>query len=145
MTTSLKVRHCLSFEPKVSEPLEAPTAAPGASMSDLVNGAVIAYLKQRGASQIETQFKPRLDFLSGRIERIERDLQIVMESIALFIHYQLIVTVSPPAAQLAAAQAAGSEKFQRFIDQVSRRIASGTTFGADVKERVQRGPPKSED
>ena len=53
MTKSLKVRHCLYFEPKVSEQLEALTAEPGTSMSDLVNGAVIAHLKQRGASQIE--------------------------------------------------------------------------------------------
>jgi hypothetical protein len=105
MTKSLKVRHCFYFEPKVSEQLEALTAEPGTSMSDLVNGAVIAYLKQRGASQIETQFKPRLDFLSSRIERIERDLQIVMESIALFIHYQLIVTASIAASSTACRRA----------------------------------------
>ena len=47
MTKSLKVRHCFYFEPKVSEQLEALTAEPGTSVSDLVNGAVIAYLKQR--------------------------------------------------------------------------------------------------
>ncbi|HEY5237688.1 MAG TPA: hypothetical protein VIJ62_04845, partial [Rhizomicrobium sp.] len=64
--------------------------------------------------------------------------QITLESIALFVRYQLSITPPLPASQLAASQAAGNDRFQTFIDQVSRRVAKGKTFGTDVVERAQR-------
>jgi hypothetical protein len=133
-----KIRHCLYFEPKVSADLEALTAEPGTTKSDIVNAALISYLRQRGANQIERNFKPRLDRLDDRLGRIERDMQISLESLALFIRYELSVTPPLPSSQLAASQAAGNDRFQTFIDQVSRRLAKGKTFGIDVTERAQR-------
>lgn len=137
-TKPAKIRHCLYFEPKVSEQLGALTAEPGTTKSEIVNTALISYLKRRGADHIEQNFKPRLDRMDDRLNRIERDLQITLESIALFVRYQLSITPPLPASQLAASQATGNDRFQTFIDQVSRRVAKGKTFGADVVERATR-------
>ncbi len=76
--------------------------------------------------------------MDDRLARMERDLQITLESIGLFVRYQLSVTPPLPASQLAASQATGNDRFQTFIDQVSRRIAKGKTFGADVIECAQQ-------
>jgi hypothetical protein len=133
-----KIRHCLYFEPKVSEQLEALTAEPGTTKSEIVNTAVISYLKQRGADQLEVRFKPRLDRMDDRLGRIERDVLIALESLALFIRYELAVTPPLPAAQMAASQAAANDRFETFIDQVCRRVARGKAFGLDIAERAQR-------
>jgi hypothetical protein len=137
MKKKITIRHCLYFDPKVSEQLKALTAEPGTTKSDIVNTAVVAFLKQRGASHIETQFKPRLDRMGQQIGAVERDLQILLESLGLYIRYQLTVAATVPPSQLASIKAAGNDRFQSFIDQVSRRIAKGTTFGGEVVERAQ--------
>ncbi len=135
---SEKVERRFNFEPEVIEQLDALTAEPGTTKSEIVNNALISYLKQRGADQFEVRFTPRLDRMDDRLNRIERDLLIVLESLALFIRYELAITPPLPASQLAASQAAGNERFQTFIDQVSRRVAQGKVFGNDVVERAQR-------
>jgi len=133
----MKVRHCLYFEKKVSAELEALCASPGTSKSDIVNGALTAFLKNRGADHIEAKLRPRLDRISEQLNRIERDQQITMESLALFIRYHLTIGAPLPAGQLSALQAVGNDRFQGFIEQVSRRLAKGVTFGSEVIERAQ--------
>lgn len=133
----MKVRHCLYFEEKVSAELEALTAAPGTSKSDIVNGALAAFFKNRGTDHIEVKLRPRLDNLSNHLNRIERDQQIALETLALFVRYQLTIGAPLPASQLSALQAVGSERFQSFIDQVSLKLAKGVTFTREIIERAQ--------
>ena len=133
----MKVRHCLYFEEKVSAELEALTAAPGTSKSDIVNGALAAFFKNRGGDHIEIKLRPRLDNIGNHLNRIERDQQIVLETLALFVRYQLTIGASLPAGQLSSLQAVGNERFQTFIDQVSRKLAKGATFASEIVERAQ--------
>jgi hypothetical protein len=134
----MKIRHCLYLEPKVSKQLDSLAAKPGTSKSQIVNSAVASYIGQRGANQIEASFRLRLDRIGDQINRIERDQKIALESVALFIRYYLTTTAPLPTSQLAASQATGNDRFQTFIDEVSRRIAKGKNFGGDVIERGNR-------
>lgn len=133
----MKVRHCLYFDEKVSAELEALTAKPGTSKSDIVNAALQAFIQNRGADQLDARLRPRLDRLSDHLGRIERDQQIVLETLALFIRFQLTISVPLPANQLSAMQAAGNERYQSFIDQVSRKLAKGTAFSSEIIERAE--------
>jgi hypothetical protein len=133
----MKVRHCLYFEENVSAELEALTAAPGTSKSDIVNGALAAYFKNRGADHIEVKLRQRLDRISEQLNRVERDQQIVLETLALFVRYHLTIGAPLPAGQLSALQAVGNERFQSFVDQVSRRLAKGITFAGEIIERAE--------
>ena len=74
--------------------LEQLAAKPGVSRSAIVADAVRAYLDRRGADELDDRFKVRLDKLSQQLSRIERDVGIVMESLALFVRYQFM-TGSP--------------------------------------------------
>lgn len=133
----MKVRHCLYFDEKVSAQLEALTAKPGTSKSDVVNGALQAFFKNKGADQLEVRLRPRLDRLSDHLGRIERDQQIVLETLALFIRYQLTISAPLQANQLSAMQAVGNERFQSFIDQVSRKLAKGVAFSSEIIGRAK--------
>ena len=133
----MKVRHCLYFDEKVSKELESLTAKPGTTKSDIVNGALASFLKHRGTDQIDQKFRPRLDRISDQLNRVERDQQIMLESLALFIRYHLTIGAPLPAGQLTSLQAVGNERFQGFIEQVSRRLAKGVTFGAEIVERAK--------
>lgn len=131
----MKPRHHLYLDDELTEQLEALAAKPGSSKSAIVADALRAYLARRGARELDDLLKVRLDRIGKQLSRIERDQQIILESLALFIRYQLTVTAPLPEADQAAARALGQERFQAFIDQVGRRIAGGRTLAADVLAR----------
>lgn len=131
----MKPRHHLYLDQTLTEALDRLGSKPGASKSAIVADALRAFLARRAASEIDDLFKLRLDRLSRQLGRIERDQKIVLESLALFVRYQLTVTAPLPEADKAA-QAIGRERFQRFVDQVGRQLASGrVTLGPDDDER----------
>lgn len=132
----MKPRHHLYLDDELTEQLEALAAKPGSSKSAIVADALRAYLARRAARELDDLLKVRLDRIGSQLNRIERDQQIVLESLALFIRYQLTVTAPLPEADQAAARALGQERFQAFIDQVGRRIADGRTLTHDVLARA---------
>ena len=68
--------------------------------------------------------KVRLDRLSREMSACRRDIEVVLEGLALFIRYQLTVTAPLPEAD-AAALAIGNDRFERFISQLGRQLAGG--------------------
>jgi len=120
----MKPRHHLYLDDDLTAQLEALAAKPGSSKSAIVADALRQYLARLGARDIDEALKIRLDRQSRQMERIERDGQVLLESLALFIRYQLTVTAPLPEPDKAA-RAVGQERFQKFIDQVGRQIAGG--------------------
>ena len=118
----MKPRHHLYLDDELTAQLEALAAKPGSSKSAIVADALRQYLTRRGANDIDEALKIRLDRQSRQMDRIERDGQVLLESLALFIRYQLTVTAPLPEPDKAA-RAVGQERFQKFIDQVGRQIA----------------------
>ena len=138
----MKPRHHLYLDDELTERLEALAAKPGTSKSAIVADALRAYLARRGAKELDDMLKVRLDKLSGQLGRLERDLQIVMESLGLFIRYQFMVIAPLPEADQAAARALAQDRFQAFIDQVGRRVAGSRSLSRDILDRTT--PPETE-
>lgn len=120
----MKPRHHLYLDDALTEELEKLAAKPGSSKSAIVSDALRAHLARRGAKELDDLFKLRLDRMSGQLNRIERDLAIVMESLGLFVRYQLTVTAPLPEPDQAA-RAVGRDRFEAFIDRVGRQLAGG--------------------
>lgn len=132
--TRSKVRHQLFLAADLSEKLEALAAKPGASKSAILADAVAAWLNRRGSLELDDRFGLRLNRISAQLNRIERDGQVLLESLALFVRYQLTVT-APLSEPDQAARAVGRDRFQAFVDQVGRQIASGgRTLGGEADE-----------
>ena len=132
----MKPRHHLYLDDELTEQLEALTAKPGSSKSAIVADALRAYLARRGAKELDDVLRVRLDRIGKQLSIIAHDQQILVESLALFIRYQLTVTAPLPEADQAAARALGQERFQAFIDQVGRRIADGRTVANELLART---------
>ena len=119
-----KVRHQLFLDADLTEKLEALAAKPGASKSAILADAIVAWLNRRGSHELDERFGLRLNRISAQLNRIERDGQVLLETLALFIRYQLTVTAPLPEPDQAA-RAVGRDRFQNFVDQVGRQIAGG--------------------
>lgn len=118
----MKSRLHLHLDEELSERLDHLATKPGATKSAIMADALRSYLNRKAGNEIDDLLKRRLDRMSTSLARVERDVQIVMESQALFIHYQFQVT-APLADSDQAAKAIAQERFQKFIEQVGRRIA----------------------
>ena len=132
----MKARHHLYIDEELTLRLEQLAAKPGASRSAIVSDALRAYLDSRAADQIDEKLRTRFGKLSGQLERIERDIGIVMESLALFIRYELMITPPLPEADQMAARALAQDRFQSFLDQVGRRLANGRSLHKELLARV---------
>jgi hypothetical protein len=119
-----RVRHQLFLPKPVSDRLEALAATPGASKSAILADAVTAWLDRRGTSELEERFALRLARMSSALARIERDGQVVLETLALFIRFELAIQ-SPLAENDHAGRALARERFEAFVTQVGRAVASG--------------------
>lgn len=126
----MKVRQNLYLDREISDALEALAAGPGATKSRLVNDAVAAWLARRATKEIDDLFRYRLDRMTREIALARRDLEVLLESLSLFVRYQLTVTAPLPEGDKAAL-ATGRDRFEKFVAQVGRQIAAGTrTIGA---------------
>jgi hypothetical protein len=70
--------------------------------------------------------------LTRQGERLERDLSIAVEALALFIKFWLTVTPPLPESAQAAAQAKGRERFEFFLETLGRRLAKGHSLLREV-------------
>lgn len=120
----MKVRQNLYLDREITDALEAMAAGPGGNKSQLVNQALANWLARRASSQLDDAFKIRLDRMSREQGRVAHDLEVLLESFALFVRYQLLVTAPVPEGD-AAALAVGRDRFEKFIGQVGRQLASG--------------------
>jgi predicted transcriptional regulator len=118
------VRHQLFLPRELSERLEALARGPGASKSRILAAAIAAWLDRKGADALEHRFTARLDRISNQLARIERNGQVELESLALFVRYMLTVN-APLSEGDKAAQAIGRDRFQAFVERVGQQLASG--------------------
>jgi predicted transcriptional regulator len=134
----MKPRHHLYLDDELSEKLDALAAKPGSSKSAIVADALRAYLARRAFKELDDMLKVRLDRLTAQQGRIERDVQILLETLALFIRYEFTVTPQLPEAEQAAARAVAQDRYVAFIEQVGRRIAAGRTVARDLQPEAER-------
>ena len=64
------------------------------SRSAIVEAAVASFLSPDNADRREAAFARRMDRLSRQVQRIERDLGVTAETVALFVRFWL--TITPP-------------------------------------------------
>lgn len=119
-----RVRYQLFLPRPLSDRLEALAAKPGATKSAILTDALTAWLDRRGSTELDERFGLRLDRLSTALARIERDGQVALETLALFIRFELSIQ-TPLAENDQAGRAIGRDRFEAFVTQVGRHVAAG--------------------
>jgi Ribbon-helix-helix protein, copG family len=104
----------------------------GQPKSLIAEAAIASFLAPQEPDPREAVFIRRLDGLNRRIERLERDHTIALETLALFIRFWLIVTPPLPEGAQTAAQAKGRERYESFLETLGRRLAKGQSFLREV-------------
>ena len=126
----------LFIPPEHARRLEEVAAKKGVSKSSIVASALASWLSPDSGDQREAAIAKRLDRLSRQFERLERDQNIEIETLALFIRYYLTVSTPLPEGHQAAARAQGKARFEQFVEQLSRHLLRGRSLVRDVIEEL---------
>jgi hypothetical protein len=109
------------------------------SRSLIAEAAIASFVTPDDSDRREAALVRRLDLLTRQGERLERDLSIAAEAIALFIRFWLTVTPPLPESAQAVAQAKGRERFEFFLETLGRRLAKGQGFLREVSIDMANG------
>ena len=104
--------------------------------SAIVEAAVASFLSPDAADRREAAFTRRMDRLSRQAQRIERDLGVTAETLALFVRFWLTITPPLPNDAQASAQAKGRERYEGFIETLGRRLQKGQSFLREIPDDI---------
>ncbi len=136
----MKIRTSLHLSPEALRALIDRSDRKGISRSLVADAALLSFLSADGADRMEAAFARRLDRLTRQVQRLERDLAIGTETLALFIRFWLTVAPSLPADAQAAAQTKGRERYENFIEALARRLAKGQTLLHEIPDDIWHQP-----
>src|SRR5215475_13137105 len=106
------------------------------SRSAIVEAAVASFLSPDGADRREAAFARRLDRLSRQVQRLERNVGIAIETVALFVRFWLTITPPLPSDAPAAAQLKGRQRYEGFVDALGRRLQKGESLLREIPEDI---------
>ena len=138
---TVKDRLSVYLEPAVMAQLAAYAARRDKSLSLVAEAAIASFLSPDGPDRLEAAVSRRLDRLSRQVERLERDLGIDIEMLALFVRFWLTVTPPVPDTSQVAAQVKGRERFEGFVQALGRRLASGRSLAREISEDIPAADP----
>src|SRR5215831_3127014 len=112
----MKERLSVYLDPHIMRSLIDYADRRGKSKSLIAEAAIASFLSPDAAERQEATLARRLDRLVRQTERLERDVRIAVETLALFVRFWLTATPAlPEQAQAAAARAKGAERYHAFI------------------------------
>ncbi|OCC23802.1 CopG family transcriptional regulator [Croceicoccus estronivorus] len=124
------------LEPELKDALEAYADRRGQSRSLIAEAAIASFLSPDADEQREAAIAKRLDKLDRRTTRLERDVGIGVEMIALFVRFWLSNTPPPPEAERSAMRRLGNDRYDAFMEALGRRLAKGPKVRQEISEDV---------
>jgi hypothetical protein len=139
---STKPRLNVYFEAAMLRRVGELAARRRCTKSAVVEAAVASFLSGDSAERQEAALSRRLDRIMRALDRLERDQRIATEALALFVRHWLTAVPPVPQSGLAAARAAGRQRYGEFVQAVARELAKGGGMAEEVEREL--GAPGDE-
>ncbi|MFZ5783301.1 MAG: CopG family transcriptional regulator [Pseudomonadota bacterium] len=131
-----KQRLSVYLDPDVMKNLADYSARRDHSRSLIAEAAIATFLSPDSAERQEAATTRRLDQLDRRMARMERDLGIAVETLAVFVRFWLTTNPPLPEPAQAAARAKAGERYDAFVTALGRRLAKGPKLRQEISEDV---------
>lgn len=131
-----KQRLSVYLEPEVMKALAAHAARRDQSRSLIAEAAIASFLSPDAAERQEAATTKRLDQLDRRMTRMERDVGISIEMLAVFVRFWLTTNPPLPEPAQAAARAQAGERYDAFVAALGRRLAKGPKLRQEISEDI---------
>ena len=131
-----KAQISVYIDPDIMTMLADYAARREQSQSMIAEAAIASFLSPDDAERREAAIAKRLDQLDRRMNRLERDIGISVETLAIFVRFWLATTPALPEPAAQAARAKAGERYEAFITALGRRLAKGPKLRQEVSEDV---------
>ncbi len=138
-SSSKKQRLSVYLDQEVMKALADYAARRDHSRSLVAEAAIASFLSPDAAERQEAATTKRLDQLDRRMTRMERDLGISVETLAVFVRFWLTTNPPLPEPAQAAARAQAGERYDAFVAALGRRLAKGPKLRQEISEDVPAG------
>ena len=139
-----KQRLSVYLDPAVMNRLAEHAARRDQSRSLIAEAAIESFLSPDAAERQEAATTKRLDQVDRRMTRLERDLGISVEMLAVFVRFWLATTPTLPEPAAQAARAKAGERYDAFITALGRRLAKGPKLRQEISEDATMSNPLNE-
>lgn len=137
MTSQRKKRKVTIYlDPDVEKALAEFAARRDRSQSMIAEASIASFLSPDDAERREAIVARRLDQLDRSLARLERDVGIAIESLAVFIRFWLTTTPALPEPAAQAARAKAAERYEAYITALGRRLANGPKLRQEISEDI---------
>ena len=130
--TAKRIKHTFRLPPALSSQLADYAGRKRISQAQVVEMAITSFLSPDGSERLEAALVRRLDRLSRQADRLAWNLDLSNEAVALFVRFWLTNNPPLPDTAMAAAQAMGRERYEGYVEALSRRMDSGPRLGAEL-------------
>lgn len=110
------------------------------SQSLVVEAAIASFLSPDADERREAAISKRLDRIDRRMTRLERDLGISVETLAIFVRFWLATTPALPEPAAQGARAKAGERYDAFVTALGRRLAKGPKLRQEISEDAPGEP-----
>ena len=112
-------------------------------LSLIAEAAIASFLSPDDAERREAVIAKRLDQNERRLNRMESDIVISVETMAVFIRFWLNTTPALPEPAAQAARAMVGKRYEAFIAALGRRLAQEPKLRQEIVEDVGESPPNA--
>ena len=131
-----KKRYTLYLSRPLARKFDAVARQRAGAKSALFEEAMRANLEPEPHPGLEDGLARRLDDHSRAVKAVQREQAVVTEMLALFVRYFLTITPPLPSSEQEPARLLGRERFEVFVAQVGRRLASDRRLVSEVMETL---------
>ncbi|GBQ88546.1 hypothetical protein AA0535_1567 [Asaia krungthepensis NRIC 0535] len=134
-----KAQISVYLDPEVMGQLADYAARRDQPQSMIAEAAIASFLSPDASERREAVIVKRLDQIDRRMTRLERDVGIAVESLAVFVKYWITTTPALPEPAAQAARAKAGERYDQFVTALGRRLAKGPKLRQEISEDVPVG------
>ncbi|WP_264610545.1 CopG family transcriptional regulator [Sphingobium sp. B11D3B] len=130
MKRSIRLRH------DIARRLADQAIARRTSQAAIIEAALDSFLSPDAAERLEAALSRRLDRITRDLGRLEWHVALSNETLALFIRNWLNVMPVLPDSGRDEVRAQGRERWERFVEALSRRMEQGPRLTTEVSPDV---------
>jgi predicted transcriptional regulator len=127
-----RIKHTFRLPPDLSRQLAEFAIHKRATQASIVEAAIASFLSPDGSERMEAAVTRRLDRLAKQNERLEFQVEVTNEMLALFVRLWLNANPPLPDAAMSAAQAQGKERYEAFVQSLARKLETGSRLAVDL-------------
>ncbi len=132
----VKARLSVYLDPDLMAALAGYADRRERSRSLIAEAAIASFLSPDSDEAREAAITKRIDQLDRRMTRLERDVGIGVEMIALFVRFWLSNAPPPPESERALLRKQGGDRYDAFMAALGRRLAKGPKVRQEIAEDI---------